>query len=52
MSTGTLEFSGFETLALHGGHAADSATNARAVPLYQTTSYVFNDTDHASRLFL
>jgi O-acetylhomoserine (thiol)-lyase len=51
MSTGTLEFSGFETLALHGGQAADPATNARAVPLYQTTSYVFNDTDHASRLF-
>jgi O-acetylhomoserine (thiol)-lyase len=42
---------GFDTIALHGGQAADSATNARAVPIYQTTSYVFNDTDHASRLF-
>ncbi|MCU0504354.1 MAG: O-acetylhomoserine aminocarboxypropyltransferase/cysteine synthase [Chloroflexi bacterium] len=40
-----------ETLALHAGQAADPATNARAVPLYQTTSYVFNDADHAARLF-
>src|SRR5213078_3182162 len=42
---------GFETLALHGGQKADPATNARAVPIYQTTSYVFNDTEHAARLF-
>jgi O-acetylhomoserine (thiol)-lyase len=42
---------GFETLALHGGQAPDPATNSRAVPIYQTTSYVFNDTDHAARLF-
>ena len=42
---------GFETLALHGGQEPDGATNARAVPIYQTTSYVFNDTDHAARLF-
>ena len=42
---------GFETLALHGGQEPDRATNARAVPIYQTTSYVFNDTDHAARLF-
>src|SRR5687767_12119603 len=42
---------GFETLALHGGQEPDSATNARAVPIYQTTSYVFNDTDHAASLF-
>jgi O-acetylhomoserine (thiol)-lyase len=42
---------GFETLALHGGTAPDSATNSRAVPLYQTTSYVFDDPDHAARLF-
>ncbi len=42
---------GFETLALHGGQDADSTTGARAVPIYQTTSYVFNDTEHAGRLF-
>lgn len=40
-----------ESLALHGGQEADSATGARAVPIYQTTSFVFNDTDHAARLF-
>jgi O-acetylhomoserine (thiol)-lyase len=40
-----------ETLALHAGQAPDPATNARAVPLYQTTSYLFNDADHAARLF-
>src|SRR5438270_2611684 len=39
------------TLALHAGQAIDPATNARAVPIYQTTSYVFNDSDHAARLF-
>ncbi len=42
---------GFETLALHGGQKPDPATNARAVPIYQTTSYVFNDSDHAANLF-
>lgn len=42
---------GFETLALHGGQKPDSATNSRAVPIYQTTSFVFNDTDHAANLF-
>jgi O-acetylhomoserine (thiol)-lyase len=42
---------GFETMALHAGQAPDPTTNARAVPIYQTTSYVFNDTDHAARLF-
>ena len=42
---------GFETKALHSGHEPDAVTNSRAVPLYQTTSYVFNDTDHAARLF-
>ena len=41
----------FNTLAIHGGQSPDPATNARAVPIYQTTSYVFNDTDHAARLF-
>ncbi len=40
-----------ETIALHGGQKPDPATNARAVPIYQTTSYVFHDTDHAARLF-
>ena len=40
-----------ETLALHAGQSVDPATNARAVPLYQTTSYNFNDADHAARLF-
>jgi O-acetylhomoserine (thiol)-lyase len=39
------------TLAVHGGQAPDPATNARAVPIYATTSYVFNDADHAARLF-
>lgn len=42
---------GFETLALHGGQTPDPATNSRAVPIYQTSSYVFNDTDHAANLF-
>ena len=40
-----------ETLCLHGGHTPDSASNARAVPIYQSTSFVFNDTDHAANLF-
>jgi O-acetylhomoserine (thiol)-lyase len=40
-----------ETLALHGGQEPDSATNARAVPIYQTTSFVFDDTQHAADLF-
>src|SRR5262249_50338122 len=39
------------TLAVHGGQERDPATNARAVPIYQTTSYLFNDADHAARLF-
>jgi O-acetylhomoserine (thiol)-lyase len=39
------------TLALHAGQVPDPATNSRAVPIYQTTSYVFNDSDHAARLF-
>ncbi len=41
----------FETLQLHAGQAPDPATNSRAVPIYQTTSYVFNDTEHAATLF-
>jgi O-acetylhomoserine (thiol)-lyase len=41
-----------ETVAVHAGQEeADPATNARAVPIYQTTSYVFNDTEHAANLF-
>ena len=41
-----------ETLGVHAGQEeADPATNARAVPIYQTTSYVFNDTEHAANLF-
>src|ERR1700761_3849238 len=39
------------TLAVHGGQVPDPATGARAVPIYQTTSYVFQDSDHAGRLF-
>ncbi len=39
------------TLALHAGQVADPATNSRAVPIYQTTSYLFNDAGHAARLF-
>mgnify|MGYP005840518349 CR=1 FL=1 len=42
---------GFDTLALHAGHTPDAETGARAVPIWQTTSYVFRDTAHAARLF-
>ncbi len=42
---------GLETLALHAGQVADPTTGARAVPIYQTTSYVFKSTDHAASLF-
>lgn len=42
---------GLETLLLHGGQAPDPTTGSRAVPIYQTTSYVFQDTDHAQQLF-
>src|SRR5271170_425497 len=41
----------FETLSLHAGQHPDPATGARAVPIYQTTSYVFQDSDHAAALF-
>ncbi len=41
----------FETLQLHAGQEPDPSTGARAVPIYQTTSYVFNDTTHAANLF-
>ncbi|MDP2871188.1 MAG: O-acetylhomoserine aminocarboxypropyltransferase/cysteine synthase [Bacillota bacterium] len=42
---------GFSTRAVHAGQVADPATGARAVPIYQTTSYVFRDTEHAANLF-
>ena len=42
---------GFDTLSLHAGHHPDPITGARAVPIYQTTSYVFEDTDQAAALF-
>ena len=41
----------FETKQIHSGAVPDPATNSRAVPIYQTTSYVFNDTNHAAALF-
>ena len=41
----------FETRQIHVGQEPDSATGARALPIYQTTSYVFKDTDHAANLF-
>ena len=41
----------FETKQIHVGQAPDSATNARALPIYQTTSYTFRNTDHAAALF-
>src|SRR3954447_26431059 len=42
---------GFETRQVHAGAVPDPATNARAAPIYQTTSYVFRDTEHAANLF-
>ncbi|MEZ5844432.1 MAG: O-acetylhomoserine aminocarboxypropyltransferase [Hyphomicrobiaceae bacterium] len=42
---------GFDTLAVHAGAVPDPSTGARATPIYQTTSYVFNDADHAAALF-
>ena len=42
---------GFDTLALHAGQTADPTTGSRAVPIYQTTSYVFKDSEHAANLF-
>jgi O-acetylhomoserine (thiol)-lyase len=41
----------FDTLQVHAGQTPDPVTGSRAVPIYQTTSYVFNDTEHASNLF-
>src|SRR3954470_10938899 len=45
------KYPGFDTLALHAGQSPDAATGSRAVPIYQTTSYVFRDSDHAASLF-
>ena len=45
------KFYNFDTLSLHAGHQPDSATGSRAVPIYQTTSYMFDDTDHAASLY-
>ena len=48
METNNLKF---ETLQLHAGHEPDEATHSRAVPIYQTTSYLFRDAEHAADLF-
>src|SRR5258707_3331650 len=45
------KFPKFATLSLHAGQRPDPTTGARAVPIYQTTSYVFRDSDHAAALF-
>ncbi|MEP7144014.1 MAG: PLP-dependent transferase, partial [Ferruginibacter sp.] len=41
----------FDTLQLHAGQRIDPTTNSRAVPIYQTTSYAFNNSEHAANLF-
>jgi O-acetylhomoserine (thiol)-lyase len=51
MSNETKRQYGFTTRQLHAGQQPDPTTNSRAVPLYQTTSYVFRDTEHAANLF-
>src|SRR6476620_10493757 len=43
--------SSFQTKKVHAGQTSDIATNARALPIYQTTSYTFNSTEHAAALF-
>ena len=45
------KYPGFDTLALHAGQSPDPATGSRAVPIYQTTSYVFRNSEHAASLF-
>jgi len=47
----SITYKNFETLQIHAGHAPDSATNSRAVPIYQTTSYTFNNSEHGANLF-
>lgn len=51
MTTPTNRTFGFTTRQLHAGQQPDPTTGSRAVPIYQTSSYVFKDTDHAARLF-
>ena len=51
MSSNNKRTFGFETRMLHAGHIPDAVVGARAVPIYQTTSYVFNDADYAAQLF-
>lgn len=51
MSATTTQSRRFETAVLHAGHAPDSDTRSRAVPIYQTTSYVFDSADHGAKLF-
>ncbi len=51
MSTSEQKNYRFETLQVHAGQEPSPGTNARAVPIYQTTSYVFNDAEHGARLF-
>ena len=41
----------FETLQLHAGQEVDATSKSRAVPIYQTTSFLFNDAEHAANLF-
>ena len=43
---------GFDTRMLHAGQTPDPTTGARAMPIYQTTSFVFEDTEHAAHLYL
>ncbi len=49
--TNSFESYDLSTISLHGGQSPDPTTGSRAVPIYQTTSYVFHDTDHAQSLF-
>jgi O-acetylhomoserine (thiol)-lyase len=51
MTTSAPSVPGFSTLAIHAGAQPDAATGARATPIYQTTSFVFDDVDHAAALF-
>ncbi len=51
MSENEQRTQGFETMALHGGQTVDPTTSSRAVPIYQTTAYLFKDADHAANLF-
>ncbi|MPT23614.1 MAG: bifunctional O-acetylhomoserine aminocarboxypropyltransferase/cysteine synthase, partial [Starkeya sp.] len=50
MTDATTPAPGFATLAVHAGAAPDPTTKARATPIYQTTSFVFDDVDHAASL--